>query len=409
MPTLQTGTNYTVRIVRQAALGTAAVVGTTPCWQLRSNTSPGLEKKSAPIRSNERTANAVVAMPRLGPTTVDGSYNFDLTIGGATDMILEAIMRGTWVAASALTTSTGAGACVDLTANAVNQITRTGSGSFITDGWKEGDVARLTTYSTAADNNIDLRVVTVTALVLTFAGSPLTIGAADTSAILTRQKKLITPATPTRYIHTLEQYEVDGDLSQLFIDCRCVGVKLSMKPGQMATYTAMFVGTDRQLLVTGTSPWFTTPVLTTGVGLVTDDSAIWLNGAIAAYITGYDLDFSIANKLENVIGTRVSPDVFDNDMTVSGTVTALRSGFVNPILYDAETEFNIGLLCKEPGTAPVGMLSTWIPRAKIMGLSAPLGNDGPMIETLPIAVATATVNGTATSDATVAVFSSSAP
>lgn len=406
---LQSGTNYTVRIARQPTQGVAAVVGTTPCWQLRSNPSPGLEKKSAPVTSNERPANSVRQMPRLGPTTVDGSYGFDLTIGGATDMLLEAIMRGNWAAAAALTTSTGAGACIDLTANAVNQITRTGSGSFITDGWKEGDVARLTTYSTAADNNIDLAVVGVTATVLTFAGSPLTIGAADTSAILTRQKKLITPAAPTTWLHTIEQYEVDSDLGQLFIDSSLVSLKLSMKPGQMAQYTAAFLGTDRTLLLTGTSPWFTTPVLTTGVGLVVDDSAIWFNGAVAAYITGYDLNFDIANKLEPVIGDRRSPGTFLNDMTVSGSVTAIRSGFVNPILYDAETEFNLGIMFREPGVAPVGMLRSWIPRAKIMGLSAPLGNDGPMIETMPIAVATAPVNGTLTSDNTVAVFSSSAP
>src|SRR5258708_25398462 len=168
---LQTGTNYTVRIARETTPGTAAVVGTTPCWQLRANPSPGLEKKNAQVRSNERTANMVVAMPRIGPTTVPASYNFDLTIGGATDMLLESIMRSNWSAAAALTTATGAGACVNLTANAPNQITRTGSGSFITDGWKEGDVARMTLYGTAADNAIDLAGVGVTALVLTFAGA----------------------------------------------------------------------------------------------------------------------------------------------------------------------------------------------------------------------------------------------
>lgn len=404
---IQDGTNYTVRIARETTEGVAALVGAA-ALQLRSNPSPGLKLDRARIKANERRPDKTKSMDRLGYKTVTGSYNFDVTIGGVTDMLLEAIMRGGWVAAAALTTATGAGACVDLTPNATNQITRTGSGSFITDGWKEGDVARLTNHSVTADNNINLRVVSVAALVLTFAGTPLTIGAADTSCVLTRLKKVITQTPAVDYFHTVEQYQATSDLSKLYLGCKCTKFSLSLKPGEMATFTAEFMGMDRTLLITGTSPWFTTPTLTTGLGLIADESLIYVNGAAAAYITAFDLEFAITASGKPVLGSFVTPSIFTNDVDVTGTMSFMKTDFANDILFDAETEFAAGIMLVEPGAAPVGTLSIWLPRMKFAaGLDGPLGDDGPMMGDIPIAVAAAVA--TSTKDATIAVISSSAP
>ena len=184
--------------------------------------------------------------------------------------------------------------------------------------------------------------------------------------------------------------------------------KISLKPGAMAIWSASFMGMNRTTLTVGTSPWFTTPLLTTGLGLIADDSFAWFNGAAAALITGFDLDFTIAAKGEPVLGSFVSPDIFDGTCTVTGTVTGMRTTFANPILYDAETEFELGILLAAPGTAPVDTLAVYLPRVKLASLAAPVGGgDGPKIETMTLDIAPKVA--VAGYDGTIAVVSSSAP
>jgi hypothetical protein len=155
----------------------------------------------------------------------------------------------------------------------------------------------------------------------------------------------------------------------------------------MATAQYTFLGMDRTQLTTGTSPWFTSPTLTTDLGLVADDATIRFNGAVVSTFTGFDLDFSIAAAGQPVIGSFVSPDIFDNDLTVTGSITGLRSDFSNLTLYDAETEFEIGILLEELETAPKDCISIFLPRVKISGLSAPVGGgDGAKIETLQLMI-----------------------
>ena len=91
---------------------------------------------------------------------------------------------------------------------------------------------------------------------------------------------------------------------------------------------------------------------------------------------------------------------------MSGTITGLRSDFANLTLFDAETEFEINMLLEEPTGSPAAALGIYIPRAKISGISAPVGGgDGAKIETLTLMVGPKTADST--HDYGVATFSSS--
>ena len=93
-------------------------------------------------------------------------------------------------------------------------------------------------------------------------------------------------------------------------------------------------------------------------------------------------------------------------MTVTGSITGLRQDFSNLTLYDAETEFSLGITLAASGTAPVSTLGIWIPRAKIGGITAPVGGaNGAKIETRTLMIAPAVA--TTSLDATVATFQSS--
>jgi hypothetical protein len=396
--TYQTAGNILVAIRAETTTGVEATV--TGAQQMRIIGSPGLELKRAQIQSTEKRDDGLRSMGRLGGKSVDGSYNAEITVGGATDTLLEAIMRSTWATATAISF-----ASVTTITCGSNEVV--GAGDWVAQGIRVGDIFTLSNYSTAANNAVNARVVAITSGTLSVPAATFTAGAADAAGTLTVLKKVKHATTPTRRTFTVEQYDQDTDLSEIFIGCRVVGVNLSFRPGQMATVQYTFMGLDRDALATGTSPYFTSPTLTTGLGLIADDSSIRKNGADITTFTGFDLNFQITAAGEPVIGSFVSPDIFDNDCDITGTITGLRSDFANLTLFDAETEFEVSILLQEPSGSPKGCLAIFLPRVKIAQLSAPVGGgDGAKIETLGLMVGPKTA---ATGyDGTAATISSSA-
>jgi hypothetical protein len=278
--TLQLASDVSIRLVREVTTGTAAVVGATPCNVMRITDSPGLELKRGPIQSQEIRDDGDMTMARLGHKSVEGSYNGELTVGGAVDMMIESIMRGTWVASALKFTCDGGAAHASLAFTA-NTVTLAGTDTFTTThGVRVGDIFRCGAVGATVDNiNAMVGSIDGTGKIITTVGSPFAIVGADSNATFTLLKKIAAPSTPTRWSHTIEQYDENVDLTELFLGCRLTGFKISAKPNEMAKWTATFMGMDRTLLVTGTSPWFSTPTTTTGLGLISDDSTIWVNGA----------------------------------------------------------------------------------------------------------------------------------
>lgn len=397
----QTAANVLVALKREAVIGTAPAT-VTGAARLRIIDSPGLVLNRAQIMSGEKRSDRLTPMGRLGGKSVSGSFNTEATAGGATDIMLEAIARGAWATSIAMAFSSVTG--ITTGTNAVM-----GGGDWVAQGVRVGDIFRLSGHANVANNDVNLRVTAVSSGTITVPAGSLAVEAtADTSGTLTILRKLINPTTPTRYSHAIEQYDADIDLSELFLGCRVTGVNLSFRPGAPATIAYTLMGLDRTALTTVASPFYTSPTVTTGLALIADDSLILKDGVAVASFTGLDLQFQIAASGVPVIGSFVSPDIYDNDLTISGTVTGLRSDFANLALYDAETEFSLSVLLEEPvasGAKPC--LAIYLPRVKISGLQAPVGGgDGAKVETLQLMIgprASATGH-----DATAVVFHTSA-
>src|SRR5690606_20656704 len=290
--------------------------------------------------------------------------------------LLESIARGTWEAPLALNAS------VTTTANTIVRAT----GSWITDGLRVGDVITLDNDTTTANNDIRLRVVSLTATTITVAGNPLTADAVARAVDVTRLKTVVTPAVPEYHLYTIEQYDADIDESELFYDVRLTGLELSMQPNAMVTAGWAFSGIRRDVIDTVAAPYYTNPTELSGVSLVADDSWIRYKGQDVASLTGLDLSFAIASALQPTIGSIYSPDVFMNDLTVTGSITAVRESLQALRDFDAETEFEISVLLREPGADPAPVVGLYMPRVKITNIDAPfLGGDGAKVETRTIA------------------------
>ena len=382
MTTFQPAAKVLAAIKRETTFATA-VATVTGATQMRILSSPGLVFNRQLINVDEKRSDQLTAMARLGYKSVTGSFNHPLTVGGDIDMHLESILRGVWATSTSITF-----ASVTSITTGTNQVVANGGDWVGSQGVRVGDIFFLTNHSTSGNNGKNLRVVAATSLTLTVATGALTADAvADATGTLTILKKCKTPTTPTPYTHNIEQNDTTIDLTELMLGNMLAGLKLSFKPGQQATMQTTWMGADRTALATGTSPFFTSPSLTTSLQLISEDSAVRFNGAIAATFTGFDLDFTLAVKGEPVIGALVTPAMFDNDLNVTGTITALRSDFAALTLLDAETEFDISILLQEPaGTAtPPAALSVFLPRCKLAKVEAPFGGgDGGKIETWSI-------------------------
>lgn len=400
MTDFQTAANVRVVVNREDEVGVKATA--TGATVMRYISSQGLELKRANIQSQEKRPDGLTPMGRLGGKSVTGDFMSELSMGGVLDILLEAVMRSTWTPAVHI-----AFASVTSISTSTNAVMASGGDWINTQGVRVGDIFTLSNHSSPENNNINLPVVAVTTLtIITSPGALVSNAVVDATGTLTILKKVVTADVPTRFSHTIEQHDTDLNNSEIFLGNRCIGVKLSFKPGAMATAQFTFLGLDREVLVSNS--YFTTPAVTTGIALIADDSGIRYDGAQIATFTGFDLNFQITAKGEPVIGSFVSPDVFDNNCMVDGTITALRSDFSNLTLFDSETEFEVSIMLQEPNGAPKGVLAFFLPRVKIGGVAAPVGGgDGAKVETLTLM--TGPKVAAAGYDGTIAVISSSAP
>lgn len=378
--TYQTGSNILVALKAESTTGVA--VGTvTGAQQVRITDSPGLELKRAQIQSQEKRDDGNTSMGRSGGKSVDGSYNMELIAGGAINTLMGAALRATFATSTSITFVTLT--AVTFATNALES----SAGDFIAEGIKVGDIFTISGSDTSENNDLNKTVLAVTSGTLTAPAASFTAAAtSDTAGTLVIHRKLTQSTQPARSSYNIEQYDEDTDTSEVFLGCRVVGMRLSFQPGQMATAVFTFLGMDRNALDTS-APFFTSPSVTTGLALIADDSSIRYNGASIATFTGFDLDFTLTAAGEPVIGSFTSPDIFDNDLAVAGTITGLRDDFSNLTLFDDESEFEASILLEAPNTTPKQFINIFVPRAKISALSAPVGGgDGAKIETLTLMV-----------------------
>jgi len=353
----------------------------TGAEKLRINPSPGLNMTRPTIKPGEIRSDLMTQMPRLGSRSVAGNYNCDLSINSF-DTIFEAVLRATWVAAVAITQAT------------MTSITTTTStivaagGSWITQGVRVGDVVRLTDHDTVANNNINLVVKSVVAATITVVGTPLTIDAgADNTFTLTILKKLKNATVPVRRSFYIEEYNQDIDQSEGYGGCRWSGFTLRGGPDTMATIELRAVGASQAGFAIGDSPLYDTPTLRTDIGLVMVDAGIYRDGVALATCTSFELNCDLNAQGLAIIGGTTTPDVFDNETMLSGSLSMLREDLTYITALGAETEYTLQLLLVEPdATAPIDCLSIHLPRIKFVGVDTPLGQDGGMIQTCPFEV-----------------------
>lgn len=375
----QTGKNLIVAYKVEATLNAAP--GATSGEQLRLAPSPGLTLRKQSIRSNEIRSDGLTTVPRHGSRDVAGSYAGELSVS-SWETILAAVARATITAASTITEADASLQSITFGTNTVSATT-TGAGGFVSAGIRVGDVFRVT-GSGGANDSVNAQVMAVATHTVTVHDGAFTADAsAATSFSLTIGRKISNGTTPIRRSYYIDEYNQDIDLSEVFGGCRFTGFEIRGSPNGMAEITVGAMGMSATALATGTSPYYSSPTQYTTDPLAFSDAIISVAGSKVAVATAFSLSCQLTAETLPVIGSDVTPDVFDNELRVSGSISVLREDLANLTSFADEDEIELAVLLQDAGDAPKGYMGIFVPKIKFMGLDAPLGSNSALVETIP--------------------------
>ena len=378
---------------KQSALGTiASAAGAQYLRRVTSN----IDLKKATYQSGEIRPDLQRADFRHGIRSVDGTINGELSPGSYADF-LGSLLRQAWQAPSttgAIITVTAA-----VTTGASGTFTRS-AGSYLTDGFKIGDVIRWTGWATTGvpNNSHNFLITALTALVM--AGTMLdgvAIGAKVAGDSVTGAvvgKKNWVPLTGhLREYYTIEHHYSDIAQSEVFTDCVISQANLKMPASGMNTVDFPVMGLNMN---TSTSAYFTTPTAATSSGVTAAaNGALYVAGVAVGLITG--LDFTINGNYSapgGVVGSNVDPDIFQGSIDVTGNATVYFQDAVFRDYFKDETEVSIIAVFTTANTAAADFIAFTMSRVKFGGSSKDDGEKG-LAMTMPFTALLNTAGGAA--------------
>lgn len=338
--------------------------GATGAQLLRRVTSEfSLGKQT--YQSSELRPDYQISDFRHGGRQVSGQLNGELSCLTYADF-LAAALRGPW------TTAATTGALTNVTASASAPHFVRAAGSFLTDGFKIGDVVRFSGWTTtaAANNarNYRITALTATQMTVTDLNGPGTTVAAkaagDSVTAVVAGKKLLIPLTgQTNDSFYFEEWHPDLPSSERFGGCRVGQVDLGLPATGMATIGLQFLGID---MATAATAYYTAPAnaTTTGV-LAAVNGKLRVGGTDIATVTQLQIGINANMSTAQVVGSNVSPDVFPGSVVVSGSFSAyfedgvLRDNFVN------EDEIGIFAHMTADNSNNAPFMGLYMPRVKL--------------------------------------------
>jgi hypothetical protein len=308
---------------------------------LRRKTSIG-KKSRATYTNDEIVQHQQSTGVNLG--TASTSWDFDGLLSPGTyaaplaGLLRKAFVAGVSTTAAAITIAVGA----PVGTIATYTVTR-GTGSYLADGVKVGDMVTLGggTFNVAnAGNNLLVIGLNATvANVVTLNGSALVAEGPIAGGVMTvAGKKTMAPTTGhTDDLFTVEEWYADISKSEVFPDIRIGQCDIGLPASGNATIKLASQGLGVRTrgnaqVLTAPTPATATPVLTAVRGVVL------ANGVPQLGVTSISLTIKgNLNAIGPVVGSNFNPDMSRGRVEVTGTFSALFDSTTLGTLYDNET------------------------------------------------------------------------
>lgn len=347
---IATGVFKKLAIKRQAAKGTIAPAGAAGSSRYFRRVTSTMDLTKATYQSNEVNESQQVRDMRHGVKATAGTLTGELSVGGY-QLPLEGVLRKLAVAGAttgALATITAAS-----TGGRTGTFTRS-AGSYLTDGFKIGDVVRPSGFTTTgvANNGRNYLITALTATVMTVisVGETGLVGAktaGDNVTIVVPGRKIWVPETAQiRDYVTVEHWHSDIGVSEVFPDVMFTGANIALPPSGMATIELPMMGLDMNPAgVPGNAQYFTNPAASsTGAILAAVNGLLIIDGVVVGLLTGLTINIAGNHAYPDqngVVGSNLHADISPGVLGVSGQATVLFQDAVLRDKFINETECSI--------------------------------------------------------------------
>lgn len=388
------GIYKTVAYKKESAWGTAP--GAASGKELARITGMGNLTKST-YQSAEIDRSQQVRGFRHGSRTSGFAFNGELAAGKYLDF---------WaaMARAAYSTAPTTGAIITVTASASGPHFVRSGGSFISDGFRVGDVLRWSgwTAPATANNAKNFLITALTATnmtVIALDGSAVVAKAAGDSVTGAMQgKRASVPTTGhTDDSFYFEDWYSDIAQSEQWSGQKLQNIAVNLAPNAMATIAMNFLGKD---IVTGTSQYYTAPAAPTqSERLAGVNGVAVLAGVQSVVMTGLNFTMDSGLTAPPVIGSNVVPAIFRARATASGQATVFFEDAVARDAFKDETIVSIVGAFTASNAANADFIAFNFPSVKLGGASKGDGEQGipltlPFTAYLPDTVATGVLDST---------------
>lgn len=349
--------------------------------QVVRRTSSVFQAPPDTFESNEIVSHQQSTGVGLGVVKPAGKID-GLLSPGAYAALLASLLRKDMTAGVSAT-----GASITIAASGQNYTLTRAAGSYLTDGFKVGDVVRLTAGTfNAANSQKNLLIVALTATVATVRvvnGAAMVAEGPITGATIavSGKKSLVPLSAHTNDYYTFEEWYPDLGRSETYADQQVGQAALNLPATGNATISLDTVGRTRTL---GAAQVLTSPNAETGADILTAvNGVILVNGAPVANVTGAQVTIN-GNVVHSdaVVGSNVVDDIQRGRIAVSGSFTAKFDSVALQTIFDGRSTTSLVLAITEDATANADFVVINLPMIKLTG-DTPDDGEKAVIRTYP--------------------------
>lgn len=324
----QSGPGVVWAIRKQAARGTLGVNDAQACILPRSTIDLALSKGK--IESKLMRTDRQRAAPRHGRRQVAGNWSTEGCPGIYSEYI-GAVLRRDFAAVNSIT------GLSNVTASASAPHFVRAAGSWITDGLRVGMRVRFAGWTTTgtANNAKNYTIVALTATGMTVAETVAAKASGDSLTITVPGKVTYVPTTGhTKNYYTFERWAAAAGQSYRFRDVFLNSLDITCPPEDNVTLQFGAMGIDR--LKAGAQLLTSAVALTHSRSLVGLSGALLIQGTAQLALESFSLKITNGAESKAVAFSNVSPDVFDDTVMVSGSLSVLEQDGVLDDYFDLE-------------------------------------------------------------------------
>lgn len=344
-------------------------------------TGRNVNLEKATLESAEVRTDGLESDVRHGFNRVVGNPGYELSSESFDDP-LEALFGRPW---ESVTTVSG----VNIGINQGTKIIDRASGSFVTDGYRPGDIVRTTGFANSV-NNADWQVLTVAALSLTVAdpdNAIITEAAAGGRTVAYPGKRLdLGTLLPT---FTVERVFADVSQYEVFRGVAIAQASFEVQPEALVGGTMDLLGMIAEAVASSPKTSADPYPRPTTAPFAAFDGRMYEGGSLIAVATGLTFTVNRNRSLAAVIGSKYSPDVFQGIAQLAGTLTAFFENATMLNKFRNENNSSMYLKMQDPTTATVFMTFVF-PKVKYVGGQMDPPPTGPVPISMPFRALVAT-------------------